>query len=75
MPDKASRESLGFHFSFITDPRVKRTQAHSLHDILMIAMCALLCGAENFVEFERFGEAKRGWLARFLKLPNGHPQP
>jgi predicted transposase YbfD/YdcC len=73
MPDKASRESLGFHFSFLTDPRVQRTQAHSLHDILMIALCALLCGAENFVEFERFGEAKRGWLARFLKLPNGIP--
>jgi predicted transposase YbfD/YdcC len=39
----------------------------------MIAMCALLCGAENFVEFERFGEAKRDWFARFLKLPNGIP--
>lgn len=73
MPHKASQESLGFHFSSLTDPRVQRTQDHSLHDILMIAMCALLCGAENFVEFERFGEAKRDWLARFLKLPNGIP--
>lgn len=73
MPHKTSRESLGFYFSFITDPRVQRTQAHSFHDILMIAICALLCGAENFVEFERFGEAKHDWLARFLKLPNGIP--
>lgn len=73
MPHKASRESLGFYFSFITDPRVQRTQEHSFHDILMIAICALLCGAENFVEFERFGEAKHDWLARFLKLPNGIP--
>ena len=73
MPDKASRESLGFHFSFISDPRVQRTQAHSLHDILMISICAVLCGAESFVEFERFGEAKRDWLGRFLKLPNGIP--
>ena len=73
MPNKASQESLGFHFSFITDPRVQRTQAHSLHDILMISICALLCGAESFVEFARFGEAKRDWLARFLKLPNGIP--
>ena len=73
MPHKASQESLGFHFSLLVDPRVQRTQAHSLHDILMIALCALLCGAESFVEFERFGEAKRDWLARFLKLPNGIP--
>jgi predicted transposase YbfD/YdcC len=73
MPHRASRESLGYYFSFITDPRVQRTQAHSFHDILMIAICALLCGAENFVEFERFGAAKHDWLARFLKLPNGIP--
>jgi predicted transposase YbfD/YdcC len=73
MPDKVSQESLGFYFSFITDPRVERTRAHSFHDILMISICALLCGAESFVEFERFGEAKRDWLAGFLQLPNGIP--
>lgn len=73
MPHNASQESLGFYFSFITDPRVQRTQAHCFHDILMISICALLCGAENFVEFQRFGEAKRAWLAGFLKLPNGIP--
>src|ERR1700734_2205503 len=73
MPDKVSQESLGFYFSFITDPRVERTRAHSFHDILMIAICALLCGAESFVEFERFGEAKRAWLGVFLQLPNGIP--
>ena len=73
MRHKASQQSLSFYFSFITDPRVQRTQAHSFHDILMIAICALLCGAENFVEFERFGQAKHDWLSRFLKLPNGIP--
>lgn len=73
MPHDASPPSLGFYFSAIPDPRVQRTQAHSLHDILMISICALLCGAENFVEFQRFGEAKRAWLAGFLKLPNGIP--
>jgi len=73
MPNKAPQESLGFYFSFITDPRVERTRAHSFHDILMISICALLCGAESFVEFERFGEAKRAWLGGFLQLPNGIP--
>jgi predicted transposase YbfD/YdcC len=73
MPTKTSRQSLGFHFSFITDPRMERTRAHSFHDILMIAICAVLCGAESFVEFERFGQAKRDWLAGFLELPGGIP--
>jgi DDE_Tnp_1-associated len=73
MPHDTSPESLGFYLSAITDPRVQRTQAHGFHDILMISICALLCGAENFVEFQRFGEAKRAWLAGFLKLPNGIP--
>lgn len=73
MPNEASEESLGFHLSFITDPRMERTQAHSFSDILMIGVCALLSGAEGFVEFERFGKAKREWLSTFLKLPNGIP--
>lgn len=72
MPTKAF-QSLEFHFSFITDPRMERTQAHSFHDILMIAICAVLSGAESFVDFERFGIAKHEWLAGFLKLPHGIP--
>ena len=73
MPDNASQKSLKFHFSLITDPRVKRSQAHSFSDILMISICALLCGAETFVDFERFGKAKQEWLASFLALTNGIP--
>jgi hypothetical protein len=66
-------ESLSRHISIIADPRMDRTKDHSLHDILIIAVLAMLCGAENFVEFEYFGEAKESWLRTFLKLPKGIP--
>lgn len=73
MPDNASENGLDFHLSSITDPRIKRTQAHSLSDILLIAVCAILCGADSFADFERFGKAKQDWLESFLDLPNGIP--
>jgi predicted transposase YbfD/YdcC len=57
----------------LTDPRVKRTQVHKLHDILVIARCAAICGANTWVDVERLGVAKRDWFARFLELPGGIP--
>jgi len=62
-----------FHLSAIEDPRIDRTKEHLLIDILMISVCAMLCGAESFVEFEQFGNAKRDFLGGFLQLPNGIP--
>lgn len=73
MPNTASGDDLGFHIAQLTDPRCKRTQAHDFQAIMMIAICALLCGAETFVDFERFGKAKREWLSTFLNLKNGIP--
>ena len=66
-------ESLVFHFAVIEDPRIDRTKDHALIDILMIALCAMLCGAEGFVDFEDFGRARQKWLRSFLALPNGIP--
>lgn len=66
-------ESLQFHFASIIDPRIDRTRDHLLMDILLIALCAMLCGAEGFVDFESFGKARETWLRTFLKLPNGIP--
>lgn len=73
MPNESAEKSLRFHLSSIVDPRVERTQEHSFIDILMISVCAILCGAEGFTDFERFGKDKREWLSTFLKLPNGIP--
>ena len=57
----------------IPDPRIERCRAHRLLDILMIAVCGALCGADNGVAIAEFGRAKADWLKTFLALPNGIP--
>lgn len=71
--DQQAPKSLIEHFSNITDPRIDRTKRHKLIDILVIAICATICGAEGWEEFELFGQAKLDWFKRFLELPNGIP--
>jgi len=61
------------HFATVPDPRVNRTRRHKLIDILAIAICAVIGGANNWVEVAKFGEAKEAWLRAFLELPNGIP--
>lgn len=73
MQDKHSHLSLVEHFKSISDPRVDRTKDHDLIDILVIAICALLCAAESFNDMEDFGKAKEDWFRTFLKLRNGIP--
>jgi len=65
--------SLVEHFEDLEDPRVERTKLHQLRDIIVIAICAVICGADNWVEIEEFGRAKRDWLEALLGLPNGIP--
>jgi predicted transposase YbfD/YdcC len=60
-------------FGDLEDPRVERTKHHRLLDILGIALCATLCGADSFVAIEQFGQAKIEWLKTFLVLSNGIP--
>jgi predicted transposase YbfD/YdcC len=57
----------------LPDPRVERTRLHKFEDILIIAICALLCGAESFEDMELFGDTKEPWLRTFLELPHGIP--
>jgi predicted transposase YbfD/YdcC len=61
------------HFQGIVDPRVNRTKEHALIDVLVIAVCTLLCGGETFNDMEDFGKAKEDWFRTFLTLPNGIP--
>lgn len=65
--------SLRDHFAPLTDPRVERTKHHHLLDMVVIAVCAVICGADSWVEIEAFGNAKLAWLRTFLALPNGIP--
>jgi predicted transposase YbfD/YdcC len=61
------------HFSDLTDPRVDRTKLHKLLDILVIAICAVIAGADNWEDVAAFGKAKLEWFQTFLELPNGIP--
>jgi predicted transposase YbfD/YdcC len=60
-------------FADLTDPRVERTRLHSLTDILVISLCAVLCGAEGWDDIVLFSHAKKEWLHERLALPNGLP--
>ena len=60
-------------FSTLTDPRLDRRKRHLLIDIVVIALCAVVCGANNWVSIQSFGRAKYDWFQEFLSLPNGIP--
>src|SRR5438876_10803959 len=60
-------------FAQVEDPRVERTKLHRLRDIIIIAICGVICGAEGWVEIEEFGKAKQAWFTELLNLPNGIP--
>ena len=68
---KKPLEAIEEHFGKVNDPRVYRTKEHKLIDI--IAICAMICGAEGWVGMELFGKSKLPWLKTFLGLPNGIP--
>jgi predicted transposase YbfD/YdcC len=72
MPKKPL-EAIEEHFSKVNDPRKDRTKDHKLIDIIVIAICAVICGAEGWVDMELFGKSKLHWLKTFLELPNGIP--
>ncbi len=61
------------HFQDLDDPRVSPATRHQLLDIVTIGLCAVLCGADTWVEVAAFGQAKRDWLETFLALPHGIP--
>jgi predicted transposase YbfD/YdcC len=70
---KQPLEVISEHFGKVTDPRIERTKDHSLINIIAIAICAVICGAEGWVDIELFGKSKLAWLKTFLELPNGIP--
>lgn len=62
--------SIGEHFRQVKDPRQHHSD-HLLIEIIIIAICAVICGADSWVEVAEFGETKKKWLSEFLRLPNG----
>lgn len=67
------RSDLETYFASIEDPRVERTKLHKLLDMIIIAVCGVICGAEGWAEIEEFGKEKEEWLKTLLELPNGIP--
>jgi len=60
------------HFADLTDPR-RRKVTYPLVNIVTIAICAVICGADDFVAIAKFGRVKQKWLSRFLDLKDGIP--
>ncbi len=71
--EKPSTVALLDHFATLPDPRIERHRWHKLGDILVIAVCAVLCGAESYPAIEDFGREREEWLRQFLELPEGIP--
>lgn len=61
------------YLAIVPDPRVQRTRKHELPDLLFMALCAVLCGAESWTHIEEFAKANQQWFRQFLDLPNGIP--
>jgi predicted transposase YbfD/YdcC len=61
------------HFGGLADPRRSYLNDHPLMNILTIALCAIIAGAEGWTDIENFGKQKHSWLSQFLDLKNGIP--
>jgi predicted transposase YbfD/YdcC len=65
--------SIAKFFAKLKDPRRAHRRRHLLLDIIVIALCAVIAGAQDWQEIATFGQKRRDWLQRFLCLPNGIP--
>lgn len=65
--------SIHMYFSDMEDPRLDRRKKHPLINVIFIAFCAVLCGAEDWVAIAKFGRSRIIWLNQFLDMDNGIP--
>lgn len=68
-----ARVALKAHFRKLKDPRRRHGQHHRFLDIIAIAICAVIAGANTWGDIATFGQRRHAWLKRFLALPNGIP--
>lgn len=69
---RSASARLADHFSDLTDPRRRKT-TYPLLNVVTIAVCAVLCGADEFTAIAQFGQARKDWFAKFLDLSAGIP--
>ena len=72
--DASGPTSIVVHFERLSDPRVVGRCEHKLIDVIVIAILAVICGADGWVDVALFGAAQQTWLGTFLELPNGVPK-
>ncbi len=68
--NKNQHPSIPKYFKSLTDPR-RENKRHKLIDIITIAICGVICNADNFEHIAEFGRAKHEWFKEFLALPHG----
>src|SRR5262245_4667294 len=73
MPTHPLQELFTPFFADLTDPHIDRCKRHTLLDLVVLALCATLGGANGWADIERFGKAKIDFFRRFLELPHGIP--
>ena len=73
MTPNAADCSIARSFADLEDPRLERSRLHNLLDIVVLAVCAVIGGAEGWEDIAKYGRAKATWLKTFLALPNGIP--
>ena len=73
--EKGCGASVMDHFQDLEDPRIERSKRHGLLDILTIAICAVICGADSWVHVEMFGKSKEEWFRSFLEPAQRHSVP
>jgi hypothetical protein len=61
------------HFSGIKDPRNDQGKRHPLLSVIVIVLCAVICGADGWAQIEEFGKDRQSWFESFLELPHGIP--
>ena len=71
--DEQPSASLVKYFEGLADPRTGNAKAHIFLEILVIAILAVICGADGWSDVELFGKNKKAWLKTFLQLPKGIP--
>ncbi|HSP54315.1 MAG TPA: transposase family protein, partial [Dehalococcoidia bacterium] len=74
MADKwVNVESIGSYFQSLCDPRHVRNRKHLLLDVVVISICAMVCGSDGPTAIHRWATNRQDWLNQFLALPNGIP--
>src|SRR3954469_23559053 len=66
-------ESIGSYFESLSDPRHTRNRKHLLIDVVVIAVCGMVCGCDGPTAIHRWAANRHDWLGQFLSLPNGGP--